>query len=175
VLSAIDEHIRSGPGVLRDKPSLQSIHRVLQLVLYAQRGIVEEADALLAGYGYGRAHFRMLYIIARLPGTNLKALTDGLGVSHQAASQLLRELLRDGFVRQLSDLDDKRKRLLFLTSEGDRLQSAVYDKQAKVIGRALATLGKAGVEHFVQGLESLVSPSDQAIVELLGRSLDDFE
>lgn len=152
-------------------PRAQDIHRVLQLLLYAQRGVTLEADRLLAQHGYDRAHFRILYIIGQLPGTNLKDLVDGIGASHQAVSQLLKRLIDDGQIRQEQDDRDKRKRRLFLTQAGDALRQGVFDRQAEVIGRALRVVGEDGVVLVLQAMDAMVSARDRPIVDKLDGSI----
>ena len=153
------------------QPLMEDIHRVLQLLLYAQRGVTLDADSLLAEHGYDRAHFRILYIIGQLPGANLKNLVDGIGVSHQAVSQLLRKLIQDDRVFQTTDQQDKRKRHLFLTQSGMALREAVFNCQAEVISRGLKKIGADGVPIFLDAMYAMISDRDRSIIKELDTSL----
>jgi DNA-binding MarR family transcriptional regulator len=144
-------------------------------MLYAHRGVTGEADAYLRMNGMSWAHFRLLYMIALLPGITLRELVSTLEITHQGISRILNQLIADGYVRQEPDRADRRKRHLFLTDKGERIERAVFDRQAAVITRAFEGIGKAGVAIFLEAMDAMVSDSDRAIVDELRRSAEGLD
>lgn len=155
-------------------PNPAEIHRATQLMLYAHRGVTGEADAFLRMNGMSRAHFRLLYMIALLPGITLRELVATLEITHQGISRILNQLIADGYVRQEPDQADRRKRRLLLTDKGERIERVVFDRQAAVITRAFERIGRAGVPIFLEAMDAMVSDADRAIVDELRRSAEDL-
>ena len=58
--------IKSGvnPLFLRD----EELRQGMELVFYAYRDFTAEPDTILAEYGFGRAHHRVIYFVGRNPG-----------------------------------------------------------------------------------------------------------
>ena len=72
----------------------------MELLFYAYRDFTAEPDAILARYGFGRAHHRVIYFVGRNPSITVSALLDILKVTKQSLSRVLGQLVRQGFVAQ---------------------------------------------------------------------------
>ena len=51
------------------------LHQGIELLFYAYRDFTAECDAILATYGFGRAHHRVIYFVARSPAISVAELT----------------------------------------------------------------------------------------------------
>jgi DNA-binding MarR family transcriptional regulator len=116
---------------------------LIELLFFAYRDFVGDADAVLAEFGFGRAHHRVLHFINRNPGMKVAELLDILKITKQSLGRVLKQLLDEGYVEQREGASDRRQRLLYVTAKGDGLASRLAGLQAARIGRALAVIGVA--------------------------------
>jgi DNA-binding MarR family transcriptional regulator len=135
---------------------------MIELIFFAYRGFVGEADRLLARYGFGRAHHRVLHFVNRQPGLTIAALLDILGITKQSLARVLKDLIENGFIVQQSGREDRRQRLLHVTDKGLALANELAERQSARIGRALAPLPpeqRAAVRRFLDGLIEPPAPA----------------
>ncbi len=138
-------------GGLPGEPDFETI----ELIFFAYRDFVGEADRLLARYGFGRAHHRVLHFVNRNPGLTIAALLDILGITKQSLARVLKDLIENGFVAQESGREDRRQRLLRVTPQGRELAGELAGRQSARIARALAPLEprqQDAVRDFLTGL-----------------------
>ena len=110
---------------------------LIELLFFAYRDFVGDADAVLAEFGFGRAHHRVLHFVSRNPGMKVAELLDILKITKQSLARVLKQLLDEGYVEQREGANDRRQRLLFVTARGEGLASRLAALQAARIGRAL--------------------------------------
>jgi DNA-binding MarR family transcriptional regulator len=117
---------------------------LIELLFFAYRDFVGDADEVLAEFGFGRAHHRVLHFVNRNPGMKVAELLDILKITTQSLGRVLKQLLDEGYVEQKEGASDRRQRLLYVTAKGDALASRLAGLQAARIDRALAEIGTAG-------------------------------
>ncbi len=117
---------------------------LIELLFFAYRDFVGDADAVLAEFGFGRAHHRVLHFVNRNPGMKVAELLDILKITKQSLGRVLKQLLDEGYVEQKEGATDRRQRLLFVTAKGEALATRLVGLQAARIGRALADIRAAG-------------------------------
>jgi DNA-binding MarR family transcriptional regulator len=125
---------------------------LIELLFFAYRDFVGDADEVLAEFGFGRAHHRVLHFINRNPGMKVAELLDILKITKQSLGRVLKQLLDEGYVEQKEGATDRRQRLLYVTMKGDGLASRLAGLQAARIDRALVEIGTADrdtVKHFL--------------------------
>ena len=76
------------------------IRRGIELLYFGYTAMVRGADAILAREGFGRAHHRALYFIARRPGLPVGELLRLLGITKQSLGRVLGELQDKALVEQ---------------------------------------------------------------------------
>jgi DNA-binding MarR family transcriptional regulator len=116
---------------------------LIELLFFAYRDFVGDADEVLAEFGFGRAHHRVLHFVNRNPGMKVAELLHILKITKQSLGRVLKQLLDEGYVEQKEGARDRRQRLLYLTAKGDALATRLAGLQAARIGRALAGIGAA--------------------------------
>src|SRR5204863_5695230 len=84
------------PLFLREEELRQGI----ELLYYAYRDFTAEPDDMLARYGFGRAHHRVIYFVGRYPEMTVTELLGILRITKQSLSRVLGQLVRQGFIRQ---------------------------------------------------------------------------
>ena len=103
----------------------------IQLLFYAYRETFSDPKNILSKNSFGLAHLRALNLIERNPGTNLGELIFQLKVTKQSLNRVLRDLLKAKMIKQSKDLEDTRKKNLYLDKEGKTFFEAVYNTQKK--------------------------------------------
>jgi DNA-binding MarR family transcriptional regulator len=129
----------SAPAGAREKD--QPAFDLIELLFFAYRDFVGDADEVLAKFGFGRAHHRVLHFVNRNPGMKVAELLDILKITKQSLGRVLKQLIDEGYVEQKEGATDRRQRLLFVTAKGEALAMRLAGLQTARIGRAFAELG----------------------------------
>ena len=129
----------------------------IELLFYAYRDFTAEPDAMLARYGFGRAHHRVIYFVGRHPHMSVSELLGILRITKQSLARVLSQLVRQGFIVQQTGKSDRRQRLLQLTPAGIELERELSENQRQRIERAYAEAGPQAVEGFRKVMLGVIS------------------
>src|ERR1700692_1718 len=97
------------------------VWEISELLFFAYRDFVGDADHELEAFGFGRAHHRVLHFVHRYPGLTVADLLDVLRITKQSLGRVLKQLLDEGYIVQKTGNNDRRQRLLFATAKGEAL------------------------------------------------------
>jgi DNA-binding MarR family transcriptional regulator len=144
----------------------------VELLFFAYRDFISDPDAVLADYGFGRAHHRVLHFVSRQPGLRVADLLDILKITKQSLGPVLKQLVDRGFVMQTTGDADRRERRLHLTADGAELAGRLRALQTSRVAAALAhantslssPFGAAAARAFLIGM---IADRDRADVERL--------
>ena len=114
---------------------------IIELLFFAYRDFIDEPDDVLAKFGFGRAHHRVLHFVNRTPGMKVAELLDILKITKQSLGRVLKQLVDQGYVLQKEGANDRRQRLLYVTAKGEALAMKLAGLQTARISRALSELG----------------------------------
>ena len=120
------------------RPDGRPAHELIELFFFAYRDFVGDPDRMLAEYGFGRAHHRVLHFVSRRPGLPVAELLDILRITKQSLNRVLKELVERGHVEVRAGTADRRQRLLHPTESGRDLSERLARLQTRRIERALA-------------------------------------
>jgi DNA-binding MarR family transcriptional regulator len=141
---------------------------LIELLFFAYRDFVGDADEVLAEFGFGRAHHRVLHFVNRNPGMKVAELLDILKITKQSLGRVLKQLVDEGYVEQKEGAADRRQRLLYVTAKGNGLASRLAGLQAARIGRALADIGSADRDTVRRFLIAMLDPEERyGVVRLI--------
>ncbi|MET3891186.1 DNA-binding MarR family transcriptional regulator [Bosea sp. OAE506] len=138
---------------------------LIELLFFAYRDFVGGPDLILAEYGFGRAHHRVLHFVLRRPGLTIAELLDILKITKQSLNRVLKELVETGFVEQRTGVQDKRQRHLHATAAGQDLALRLVRLQAQRIQAALADLAPEAAETVALYLAGLIDPAERHKVQ----------
>src|SRR5882724_4314818 len=133
---------------------------VIELLLFAYRDFIGDADDVLAKFGFGRAHHRVLHFVNRNPGMKVAELLDVLKITKQSLGRVLKQLIDEGYVVQKEGAD-RRQRLLYVSPAGEALALKLAGLQAVRIGRVLDELGPGGRETARRFLAGMIGDEDR--------------
>jgi DNA-binding MarR family transcriptional regulator len=149
--------------VLTERPA----YDLIELFFFAYRDFVSDPDRILADYGFGRAHHRVLHFVDRQPGLTIAELLDILRITKQSLNRVLKELIEKSFVESRTGTSDRRQRLLYTTPQGHELSLRLDNLQTRRIMRALADLDRPAKECVSNYLLSMIDADERAHVERL--------
>ena len=128
------------------RPAGEPVWDLIELLLFAYRDFVGDADEALAKFGFGRAHHRVVHFVTRHPGIKVADLLDILNITKQSLGRVLKQLVDQGYVLQKEGESDRRQRLLYATPKGEALAMKLAGLQTERIARALAEIGPGAHE-----------------------------
>ena len=142
---------------LRDEELRQGI----ELLFYAYRDFTCDPDNILAEYGFGRAHHRVIHFVGRYPGISMAELLGILRITKQSLSRVLGQLLAREFIVRRKDGRDRRRRLLRLTEAGVELERRLSAPQRARVARAYREAGAGAVDAYRKVLLALLNEDDR--------------
>lgn len=145
----------------------EPIWDVIELLFFAYRDFVSDPDDVLAKFGFGRAHHRVLHFVNRHPGMKVADLLDVLKITKQSLGRVLKQLVDEGYVIQKEGENDRRQRLLFVTTKGETLAMKLAGLQTERIARALAELGHGAHEQARRFLNAMIDAEGRDGVQKL--------
>jgi len=133
---------------------------IIELLFFAYRDFVGDADHELEAFGFGRAHHPVLHFVHRYPGLKVADLLDVLRITKQSLGRVLKQLLDEGYIVQKAGNNDRRQRLLFATPKGEALVAKLAGLQTDRLNRALRGIEPAGLEAVKQFLRAMIDRDD---------------
>jgi DNA-binding MarR family transcriptional regulator len=133
---------------------------IIELLFFAYRDFVGDADNELEAFGFGRAHHRVLHFVHRYPGLKVADLLDVLRITKQSLGRVLKQLLDEGYIVQRTGNNDRRQRLLFATAKGEALVGKLAGLQTDRINRAMRDINPAGMDAVRQFLRAMIDHDD---------------
>src|SRR5437879_6615428 len=133
---------------------------IIELLFFAYRDFVGDADHELEAFGFGRAHHRVMHFVHRYPGLKVADLLDVLRITKQSLGRVLKQLLDEGYIVQKTGNNDRRQRLLYATAKGEALVGKLAGLQTDRINHAVQELDPAGVEVVRQFLRAMIDRDD---------------
>src|SRR5713226_6979519 len=115
---------------------------IIELLFFAYRDFVGDADHELEAFGFGRAHHRVLHFVYRYPGLKVA------------------DLLDEDYIVQKTGNNDRRQRLLYATAKGEALVAKLAGLQTDRINHAVSELDAAGVEMVRHFLRAMIDRDD---------------
>lgn len=153
---------------MSDPKSLATLHPLLEeevrqgieLLFFAYRDFTAEPDAILANYGFGRAHHRVIHFVGRHPQMTVSELLGVLRITKQSLSRVLSQLVRQEFIVQRPGVHDRRQRLLDLTPKGRELERQLSEPQRARIANSYRQAGAQAVEGFRTVLLGIIAAEE---------------
>jgi len=138
------------------KPAVEPTWDLIELLFFAYRDFVGDPDDVLAKFGFGRAHHRVLHFVNCNPGMKVAALLDILRITKQSLGRVLKQLVDQGYIEQKEGERDRRQRLLYATPKGAELALRLARLQTTRIAGALAEVGPGAHEAARKFLTAMI-------------------
>jgi DNA-binding MarR family transcriptional regulator len=131
--------------------------RVLKQFRVIFRAVKEHYRKVEKATGLSGSHVWALAIIFDNPGIRPGELTERLAVHQSTASNIVRNLVADGFVIRQRDQDDARAFALITTPKANELLAKVPEPKAGVLVQALAEMAVASCQVLEGHLDHLIA------------------
>lgn len=162
------------PTSLEDGGSAGDIDfKIIELLFFAYRDFTSDPDQILADYGFGRAHHRILHFVNRRPGMTVAELLEVLKITKQSLARVLKQLIDAGHIVQRQGSRDRRQRRLYPTEDGRALALALAAPQSRRIARALEDAAPAERDAVERFLKQMVDPELREQIERASGSGND--
>jgi DNA-binding MarR family transcriptional regulator len=146
---------------LREAP----IRLAQDLMFFAYRDFTNAADVILEELNLGRAHHRALHFIGRNPGIAVSDLLTLLGITKQSLARVLSVLIARSYVAQMPGDQDRRQRLLRLTTAGEALERRLFDRQRERLSAAYREAGAEAVDGFQRVMRGIMGEPARAYLD----------
>ena len=168
------------PWFLRE----EEVRHGIELLFFAYRDFTAEPDAILAQYGFGRAHHRVVHFVGRHPQMTVGDLLGILRITKQSLNRVLGQLVRQGLHNGVVPgrqrlADGQQDQLARLASHEDKLLMPL-DQLAHDVGPGLHQLDQlaAPFPEFAAFLRQLAAgelqPIPPGLPAALGQWLEDL-
>ncbi len=137
------------------------LRRDVESLYFGYRAFTSLPDRILAEYGLGRAHHRILYFVQREPGISTGGLLSVLDVTKQAIHRPLKELESLGLLTIAPDVQDKRIRRISTTEEGARLEARLTGAQTYLLREVFADVDATTEAHWRAVMSRLAEHAGQ--------------
>jgi DNA-binding MarR family transcriptional regulator len=152
---------RAAPALAAAPATAEFYFDLIELLFFAYRDFVGDADEVLAKLGFGRAHHRVMHFVNRNPGMKVADLLDVLKITKQSLGRVLKQLIDEGYVVQKEGANDRRQRLLYVSPAGAALAMKLAGLQTARIARVLADLGPGAHEAAQRFLAGMIDAKDR--------------
>ena len=153
--------VAAEPPVRRPDLPSSAFLEMLELFFFAYRDFVADPDAILARYGFGRAHHRVLHFVDRNPGLSVAELLDILKITKQSLARVLKDLVEAGHIESRTGSSDRRQRLLYATDQGHALARSLSLPQIGRIAAAFQALGPDGAARAREFLRLMIDADER--------------
>ena len=144
---------------------------IIELLFFAYRDFVGDADEVLSKLAFGRAHHRVLHFVNRNPGMKVADLLEILNITKQSLGRVLKQLIDQSYVVQKEGAQDRRQRLLYVTPKGEALALKLAGLQTQRINRAFAELGPNAHEAARRFLTAMIDADNREdVLRLIARA-----
>ena len=107
----------------------------------------------------------MLNWVARSPGCGVREIAQGLHVTPPTISVGVSRLIKDGWLEQKNDPDDRRSRPLFLTDKGEAFVDIIQKHRAQTIKSFLSGLSTNEQEQLISLLDRAITALETAQIQ----------
>lgn len=129
---------------------------MIELFFFAYRDFVGGPDRILAEYGFGRAHHRVLHFVDRNPGLAIADLLEILQITKQSLNRVLKDMIEKGHVEIHTGDRDRRQRLLNTTAQGHQLAHRLAVMQGQRVSKALRGAFRQAIGEAGTGVEGVL-------------------
>jgi len=166
--TSVAERAASGTG---SAAAMEPVWDIIELLFFAYRDFVGDPDEVLLKLGFGRAHHRVLHFVNRNPGMKVADLLEILNITKQSLGRVLKQLVDQGYVLQKEGAQDRRQRLLYVTSKGEALAHKLANLQTQRINRVFGELGPNAHEAARRFLTSMIDADNRdGVLRLIARA-----
>lgn len=157
--------VATGDQTAPSAPHEEALTEAIELLFFTYRDFISDPDAILAEFDFGRAHHRVIHFVGRNPGITVADLLNILRITKQSLARVLKQLIERGYIEQVTGRQDRRQRLLYLTTAGRALQDRLSAPQRARVQQALEAAGPGAQKAWRDVMLALLNDESRPDVE----------
>lgn len=127
----------------------------------AMRAVSQRYDKILAPTGLRGTQFTILTVLSRMNSLTISELANFLVMDRTTLTRNLRPLEKEGFLKILPGLEDRRSRRIELTNSGGKVQKNAMPYWQKAQDEIVNFMGKSNTRQFISDLRIAAMSHEQ--------------
>jgi len=128
----------------------------------AMRAVSQHYDKIMAPAGLRGTQFTILTVLSRSEGLSISDLAEYLVMDRTTLTRNLKPLEKEGFLKVLPGLEDRRSRCIELTTKGKKVQKMAMPYWQKAQDEMVDFIGKENAKRFIGDLQAAALTYEQA-------------
>ncbi|QNT78841.1 MarR family winged helix-turn-helix transcriptional regulator [Entomobacter blattae] len=143
----------------------EQLRKAQTVIFFVGRDLWQLGRAVLEEHNLGQAHYRALQMLAHYPGLTVGGLLELLNITKQSLGRVMKDLLEKGFIQIHPSCEDKRKKHLFLTDSGQKIEEDVFNALKARLYLAFKEAGSEAIEGFRKVMFCLMNHDTRYFLE----------
>ena len=135
-----------------------------ELLFFTIKDFDKNISFLLKKFNYNKTHFAVIFLASNNYYLTIKDLLEILDIKKQSLSKIINKLKNDGIIILKKSKKDKRKKNIYLTKKGIKIEKKITEKQIHNIANAYKNAGKDSINGFKKILVNLISKNSKNIL-----------
>jgi len=139
-------------------PFINTLHKSIGMIM---RRSMSYFFQYAKGIGLSMPQIGALFHLKRGGTTGISNISDDLGVTSAAASQMLDRMVQQELILRLEDPDDRRVKKIILTEKGGRILEELLNVRQAWLEELATALSPGEKEQIIAALKILIAKADQ--------------
>ena len=135
-----------------------------ELLFFTIKDFDKNISFLLKKFNYNKTHFAVIFLASNNYYLTIKDLLTILDIKKQSLSKIINKLKNDGVIVLRKSKKDKRKKNIYLTKKGIKIEKKLTEKQVQNIANAYKNAGTDSINGFKKILVNLISKNSKNIL-----------
>ena len=135
-----------------------------ELLFFTIKDFDKNISFLLKKFSYNKTHFAVIFLASNNYYLTIKDLLTILDIKKQSLSKIINKLKNDGVIVLRKSKKDKRKKNIYLTKKGIKIEKKLTEKQIHNIANAYKNAGTDSINGFKKILVNLISKNSKNIL-----------
>ena len=119
-----------------------------ELLFFTIKDFDKNISFLLKKFNYNKTHFAVIFLASNNYYLTIKDLLTILDIKKQSLSKIINKLKSDGVIVLKKSKKDKRKKNIYLTKKGIKIEKKLTEKQIHNIANAYKNAGTDSINGF---------------------------
>ena len=135
-----------------------------ELLFFTIKDFDKNISFILKKFNYNKTHFAVIFLASNNYYLTIKDLLAILDIKKQSLSKIINKLKNDGIIVLKKSKKDKRKKNIYLTKKGIKIEKKLTEKQVQNIANAYKNAGTDSINGFKKILVNLISKNSKSIL-----------
>ena len=135
-----------------------------ELLFFTIKDFDKNISFLLKKFNYNKTHFAVIFLASNNYYLTIKDLLTILDIKKQSLSKIINKLKNEGVIVLRKSKKDKRKKNIYLTKKGIKIEKKLTEKQVQNIANAYKNAGTDSINGFKKILVNLISKNSKNIL-----------